>query len=1007
MKFKFWEVCDARCRSSFSTRGLGFLLTLLLISGFVNTALAQAPPSGPPPGGGQSERDMRVVERGSDGKATRISFFNVVNAEIRDILKFMSDETNLTIISSEKVQGKVSIVNLKSITVNEALEAIKTALNTLGFTIVRINRTIVVIPISEAKTRPVRVQMGSDPDQIPSTDEMITQIMPITYADAAELAQNLRNLVPKDADIFADTSTNSVVITDTSSNIHRIAQIIKQLDTSPTEKLETRVIQLKYASASSLTEIITQLFQQGVETARAFQKLSKRGTDEMMKTLDRARQEGRMAVRGVDTVRGQVLIVPDDRTNRLIISASRENLDIISRLVEELDTSEIAKAEIKVFLLNYAIAEDVATELETLLQGAGGRNLPPWEQWRARQLQTRTRGIQGDVNLVADERLNAIVVSSDPQNFPLIEEIIKQLDQRTEPQEVIHIFMLKFADAQSVVENLQDLFQGTSDRNMPWWERERRRFERQMRGEKEQVTGIQGTVNLVADTRLNAIVVSTAAANIPVLQELIGKLDVTVPDLETDTRIFTLKYADAESLADILGNIYQQGGQQDRFFFLPRMSQQRRAGVITGSITVEAYTRTNSLLVTTNSARNFEIIGKLIEQLDQPTPPGFKYSTLIYPLEYSDASELSQLLTDVFSEEGGGFGGRGRGGGMQMSFFRMMMTGRVSPSRDTSTLAGQVRISADTQTNSLIVTTAEKNFDAVKDIIRQLDIIRGQVWLEVKVLEVTLSEDTKLGLEWSWQEGNHLGKKDLTAQFGTDFQLSDESIGFTYKVFNKNLTALLHTLMRENKVRVLSLPSYLTRDNQQAVLSSGKDIPYMTSVRIDQYGRETYDYDFLRNIGINIKITPHIARAKVLKEGEKRTIGLDITQVNASSFIEYTDFNAPVTATNTITTYVDVEDGDQIAIGGMIKSETKKIVHKLPILGSIPFLGRIFKKTEDITEDTQLWVLITPHIIDIQLPEDRERLRKLQSDQINNENLNMPGVKKEKPAVEKGAEQEK
>ncbi|MGQ9608376.1 MAG: secretin N-terminal domain-containing protein [bacterium] len=1043
------------------------IMVYLLVLSTIDIALAQRPPQpqGPPGGGGGKPGEqlgMSVVERDRDGKASRISFFNVVNANIQDVIKFMSDETNLTIIAGENIQGKkITIVNLKSVTVDEAMEAIKTALNTLGFTTVRVNKTIVIVPTSEAKSRPVRVQIGSDPNLIESSDEIVTQIMPLSYADAAEMSQNLKNLIPKDADMFADTTTNSLVVTDTSANIRRIATILKQLDVEPMEILKMKTFQLKYANAESLAQLLNNMFSQGIETARVFQKLSKRGPDEMMKILDRARQEGKMPGKGIDVIRGQVILVGDSRTNKIIVTASEENLEIIGNLINELDTSEIAQAEIKVFLLNYAIATDVATQLETLLQGSGGRNLPPWERWRARELQTKTKGIQGDVNIVADERLNAVIVSSDPQNFTIIEDIIKQIDQQTAPQEVIHIFPLKYADAETLVQNLQDLFEGEDSRDMPWWERERRRWDRQMRGEKEEITGIQGTVNLVADVRLNAIIVSTAAVNIPILEDLIKKLDITIPDMESDTRIYPLKYADAESIAEILGNIYQQGqsrGGMDRFFWMPRSSRgQQRTGVLTGTITVEAYTRTNSVIVTTTSARNFEVVEKLLEQLDAPTPDDWKYSTFIYPLEYSNADDMQQLLNDIFSEEGGGLSSRTRGG--FGSFFRFMMTGRSPVPRDMTTLAGQVRVNADSQTNSLIITTPERNFEAVKEIIRQLDIVRGQVWLDIKVLEVTLGEENKLGLEWMWKEGNHLGKKDLVAEFGTSFQLSDENIGFTYKVFNKNLTALLHTLMRENKVKIISEPSILTRDNQTATLSKGKDIPYLQGTRTDQFGNIVYDYDFLQDVGINIEITPHIAKVKALKEEllfsisyaefashlnnkfvsdelrqefernriflpknsvitkkdenkwlvndktknylirksddkldvyqqeEKRTIGLDIARVNVSSFLEYTDFDAPVTADSTVTTYVDVEDGDTVAIGGMIRTEMKDVQHKFPILGSIPFLGRLFNKTDKVEENTELWILITPHIIDIHSEADREKLREY-SNQYNDREFN-------------------
>jgi len=977
-----YRLCNIRCLMS-------VLLMFVLIASLSSVTIAQGPPQGP--GGGQAEqKDMRVIERDKDGKASKISFFNVINANISDILKFMSDETNLTIIASDEVQGKITLVNLKGISVNEALEALKTALNTLGFTMVRVNKTIVIVPVADAKTRPLRVQIGSDPNMIEPTDEMITQIIPLSTADAAEMAQNLKNLIPKDADMFADTTTNSLIVTDTSANIRRLALIIKQLDMEPSGLLKTRIFQLKYASATQLADTLDGMFRQGVETARVFQKMSKRGPDEMMKMLDQARQSGRMPGRGIDVVKGQVLIAGDDRTNKLIVTASEENLEIIAKLIEELDSSQIAAAEIRIFLLSYAVSADVATELETLLQGSGGKNLPPWERWRAKELQTTTKGIQGDINIVSDDRLNAVIVSSDPQNFTIIEDIIKQIDQQTAPQEVIRIIPLKYADATSVVQNLNDLFEGdTGSSNMPWWQRSEMRFRRQMSGEKETVTGIQGTVNLVADTRLNAVVVSTASANIPILEDLIAKVDITVPDLETDTKIFPLKHADAESVSQIISNVYQGnqsgGGGNDFFGFLPRSSRgSQKSGVMTGTITVEAYTRTNSLIVTTSSARNFEIVQKLIEQLDQDTPADYKYSTIIYPLEYSDAAEMESLLSSIFSDQGTSSNSRNRGGG-QMNFFRMMMTGRSPVPRDSATIVGQVQVNSDTKTNSLIITTAERNMVTVRDIIKQLDVSRGQVWMEIKVLEVSLGENNKLGVEWSWKEDNHLGKEGLSAVFGTDFNLSADTNGFTYKIFNKNLTAVLNTLMEENKVEVLSAPSVLTRDNEPTTLTRGKNIPYLQSVRTDQQGREVFDYAFLNDIGITINLTPHIAKyatkSKVMKEGEKRTIGLEINKINVSSFLEFTAFNAPVTANSDLSTYVDVEDGAQVAIGGMIKKESKKNLRKFPILGSIPFVGRLFNRTENTIDNTQLWILITPHIIDINKAEDRETLQQLQEEQ--------------------------
>jgi type II secretory pathway component GspD/PulD (secretin) len=93
---------------------------------------------------------------------------------------------------------------------------------------------------------------------------------------------------------------------------------------------------------------------------------------------------------------------------------------------------------------------------------------------------------------------------------------------------------------------------------------------------------------------------------------------------------------------------------------------------------------------------------------------------------------------------------------------------------------------------------------------------------------------------------------------------------------------------------------------------------------------------------------------------------LDITQVKSSNFIEFTDFNAPITEDSTISVYVDVEDEQSILIGGMIKSDRQNIERKIPIISDIPLVGRLFKKTETVEKNSEIIVIITPHIINVQ-----------------------------------------
>jgi general secretion pathway protein D len=192
--------------------------------------------------------------------------------------------------------------------------------------------------------------------------------------------------------------------------------------------------------------------------------------------------------------------------------------------------------------------------------------------------------------------------------------------------------------------------------------------------------------------------------------------------------------------------------------------------------------------------------------------------------------------------------------------------------------------------------------------------------------------------------------------------------------------ALLHTLMTENRVRTLSTPSLLTRDNQQATWSRGQKIPFLQSADtgslVDNLTQPLFNYDFIDPpVGINITITPHIAKSQA-GPGGKRTIGLEVEQIQASNFLGFTDFNAPLTDESIISAYIDVEDGQQIVAGGMIRSQQQETESKVPILGDIPFIGRLFKSKQTVIENSEIVIIITPHIVDIQNPGDLDKLRK-------------------------------
>ncbi|RKU27841.1 hypothetical protein C6497_10520 [Candidatus Poribacteria bacterium] len=938
----------------------------------------------------QERRQMEVIERDEEtGRATKVNF-NFTSEEIKNVLEWLSRETDLTIIATEDdIQGKkFSLINLYDVTIDQVIEEVKTVLSQYNLTLVRRNSTLVVTTFDKAivMTGPVK-QIEPDPEQVELTDEIQTYIIPLQNADASEQANALKPLLNNRASIFADTTTNALIVTDVSSNIQRIVSILQFADEGERFPVKIAVIPLNAAVATEVAQTLTRVFEDNEDDDQKFVRSDQIDPEQIKQALEQGL--------GVDLVDGMIKVYADADSNTLILKASEDNLVIIKEIILHLDKAPTLQTEIRTYQLKYASAEDVVTTLDEIVTGNNiqGRNrrrtLDRDEMFRLLRYrrdrglsENLFQGIIGLVNLSRNDRLNIVVISTDPRNFSILEKIITELDQK-KTEEEMKMYFLQHANAEALSANLTDLFEGGSagqDRDRPWWER----------NDREPTEGggfgVQGNVHIVHDIRLNALLVSTATANFPMIDDLIGKLDVSMPDQEWGTKIFYLNYADAENVAELLNSHY--GGNQSsnrnpfddwgwRRSWESNTSSPQTQGSLAGNVSAQPFINLNAIIVSTGTKRNFDMIEEFIKQIDVPTPDEQVEITDTIRLEYATAETIAEVLSQVWQGEDS-----------QDNFFsfsRFFRENTTDEPTDINSLQGKVTVFADTDTNSLIVTTRRRYFEQVRALIKELDFVRGQVWIDIRILEVTLDETTKLGIEVAANErklgGIELNSRNpLVGDTNSQLGLTQEISGFNYSLATKEYMALLHTLMRENKVKTLSTPSLLTRDSRAATWSSGRRIPYLQSVDTNSILGDTatqplFNYDFIDPpVGINISLIPYIARSKAGKDG-KRTIGLDITNISASNFIEFTDFNAPITDDNSLSVYIDVEDGQQLVVGGIIRKKQKQVENKVPILGDIPLLGRLFKSSENEVQDTEIVFIITPHIVDIQNPEDLKKLK--------------------------------
>jgi len=312
---------------------------------------------------------------------------NFDQVDIRVVLKTIGDITGINFIVDDNIRGTVTVMSPTKIRLGDVYEFLESILEVKGCAAVPAGDVVKIVPRAEAAKRNLQVRIGGDPCEISKTDSLIAQIIPLTHADVTGVSEIIKPLLPKDAYMATYPKTNSILIADTSSNIHYIAKIIQTLDVE--EKV--KIIPMKYASAKVLSEQITRI---------------------MEKSRVASAQAG--PTRVTPQAETSIKILPDVRTNSLIVIANQQDVETIETLVDNLDIERPSRASnVQVVYLKNAQAKEVATSLTAALA-----NL---------RITGALEGVQ-EVQVSADEGTNALIVTASAQDFQVIADIIDKLD---------------------------------------------------------------------------------------------------------------------------------------------------------------------------------------------------------------------------------------------------------------------------------------------------------------------------------------------------------------------------------------------------------------------------------------------------------------------------------------------------------------------------------------------------------------------------------------------------
>ena len=423
---------------------------------------------------------------------------------------------------------------------------------------------------------------------------------------------------------------------------------------------------------------------------------------------------------------------------------------------------------------------------------------------------------------------------------------------------------------------------------------------------------------LAAYTPSNSIVVTDTQANITRLNKVIAELDKEIDD---DYEVIALKNSSAEEIAQVIKSLFP-----DNQATIP--------------LTLAVDKSNNQIIVGGAPAKRLKV-RFLVKELDKVQNK--EGETSVVYLRYANASEILPILQNIVT--------------------------LVDDSNDAATESIKTSIQADESTNAIIITASISSTNNIKNVIRLLDIRKAQVLIEAIIVEISSSDANELGIQWLAKGGSGIGLTNfngaipalLSATTGDASNIANalnKGVSFATGSFdssdNSGFGGILNALAGSGKANILSTPSIVTLDNEEAMIMVGQEVPFITNTEIKSVGSNPFQNFERKDVGLTLTVKPQI------NEGD--TIKLDIEQ-EISNILPGSNASDLVTSKRKINTSVMVSNNKILVLGGLMDDTVIDSESKVPWFGDLPILGDAFTYKTKKTEKRNLLIFIRPTIL--------------------------------------------
>ena len=699
------------------------------------------------------------------------------------------------------------------------------------------------------------------------------------------------------------------------------------------------------------------------------------------------------------TRQGQIEVTALGQPNALLLIGREEALNSVKDLLLKLDQPLDPARELRVHHLIHASATDALTTIRNFFVDIPGQG------------NTARTGLGTRVKIEADYRTNSLIIQASPRDMEEVMRLVEKIDvEGTTAQNAVRVFRLKNATAEELQQVLEEVINGQpagqGQGNARATPTSTKLVIVDPENSNKTESGILAGVVITADPTVNALVVRAPSQSMELIDKLIEQLDQP-PNAEAQIKVFQVKNGDATSLTATLQQI----------FGLPVTANQGTGGLFGGGNQIQQAlvtggetslvplrlsqdVRTNTIIAS-GTKTDLEVVEVLLMRLDAEGSQTRR--TEVFWLRNANAVDVANALTSLIASE------------RQVLQTNILLNQAISVYERSDR---EIFVVAEQLTNSLVISATPRYYDTIRKVIERLDRRPPLVAIQVMMAEVSLTDALDIGTELGLQDallfdrntatGGTLGSpvfnqgvpfattlpaaqqrlgQNVAGQGLSTFGLGRQNAqlgygGLVLSAASESVGILFRALQDAGRLQILSRPQIMTMDNRPAQTLVGQNVPRVTGVNNGLNGFSVSTVD--TPVGLLLGVTPRVNQDGLIMMSvniARDTVGSTDTGIPIGFGPDGEVIRSPIINTTSAQSYISAYSGQTVVFAGLITKTRSSASRKIPILGSLPLVGGLFRFEQETEQRTELLVVLTPRLVETD--EDYEMIKQVESSRMS------------------------